>query len=271
MPPEQNNQPANIPSAGPTMLERLMPDFLKAKPQQTGSGPQNNGKNANNADVVTQNNSSNDPSANSGNANAGEKSPLDGFAKLWETKKDEKGNPIQDSGPEPLFKPDQKALGEAVGKMKFTDKLDPELVKKAMSGDHESFASAINSVAQQSFQQALLASSQMMEGAFSKKMAEFQKQSETQFKNLRTKENLTANNPMYNNPAFKPFAEFMQSKFQNAYPEASPSEISTHMENYFKEFSNSFGKSGENEDTDADGKTPQQRQAKAQDFSDFFG
>lgn len=267
--------------ATPTILERFMTNFTGGNKgggqNQGGNGGQNNGQNPNqnvkpqnqspnNQEVVTQNNSTNDPTQQ-------QKSPLDEMSKVWETKKDKDGNEIKPTGPEPLFKPDLKTLGEAVSKMNFTSKLNPETVKKALAGDHDSFSQAVNSAAQEAFQQSLLASSQMMEGAFTKKMAEFQKNSETQFRTLRSSEAAFGKNPAFAHPAVKPMFEMMRDKFASQYPEASPQEIADHTENYFTQAFGAISGKGENTgEEDENGKIPGGPAIqKSQDWGKFFG
>lgn len=263
---------------GITMLDKFFNGQKKPEGQtQNNQGGQGGNtqkpvQTPNSGEVVTQNNSSNNPGdVNNQNNSGGEQSPLDGFSKLWETKKDKDGNVIQPSGPEPLFKPDQKALSEAVGKMNFASKVDPELAKKALSGDHAALLSVINSTAQEGFSQALLASSQMMDQAFTKKMADFNASAGNTYKKLRTSETLMGENPQFSHPAVKPMFDMMQEKFSQQYPEASPAEIAQYTQKYFKEFSgvltanNGEGDDGENQNPSGNGK-PQA----AQDFTKFF-
>lgn len=264
---------------GFTMLDKFFSGQKKPQEQQNNQGGQggNNpaaktAQTSNAGEVVANNNSSNNPGdVNNQNNSGGEQSPLDGFSKLWETKKDKDGNEVKPSGPEPLFKPDQKALSEAVGKMNFASKVDPELAKKALSGDHAALLSVINSTAQEGFSQALLASSQMMDQAFTKKMADFDKSAGSTYKKLRTSETLMGENPQFSHPAVKPMFDMMQEKFSQQYPEASPAEIAQYTQKYFKEFSgvltanNGEGDDGENQNPSGNGK-PQA----AQDFSKFF-
>lgn len=221
--------------------------------QQTQQNTQQTQTGTNNPDQVVQNN------VNAGNAQA---SPLDAFSKLWENPTNQQGN---NSDYKPLFgTPDVAKLTEQVGKMNFADRVNPELLQKAMSGDAQSMLQVLNGVGQSAFQQAFLANSQMTDKAFQANLPTIQKSMESQYTKLRANETFAGANPAFSHPAVKPLFEFMQAQFQQQFPNATPQEIATHTQNYFTQVGGLF-----NQKSDGSGNNSATSSGKREDGTDW--
>lgn len=187
--------------------------------------------------------------------------PLDEFGPLWENTPNS-----QPSGPQPLFKPDMGKFQDAVGKLNFAESLPQELVTKALGGDAASFGQAVNTVAQQAFGKAILLSGQMMEKALEKRLAEVTKQIDTRVNSLGARDKIRSENPAFSHSAVAPMLDFIQSRIQAKYPEASPDQIKQAAMAYMSNVAGLFNKPAQSESV-----TPSaDENAKAVDFSDYF-
>lgn len=189
--------------------------------------------------------------------------PLDEFGKLWQNDPNQ-----QQQGPTSLFKPDIAKLNEAVQKINFAESLPPELITKALGGDGASFAQAINSVAQQAFGKSILATSQMMEKAFTQRMAEIEKTVDGRVRAISTREGIRRENPAFSHPAVAPLLESVQNQFATKYPEATSDELRSHAMNYMTQVMGLFQKP--NTQQEQENAPRPDANAKNEDWTQFF-
>lgn len=161
------------------------------------------------------------------------KSPLEGFAKLWEIKTDDKGTVAPSLVPKMNMDPAK--LREHVSKIDFLSGINPELLQKAMAGnDPQSLLQVVNSAVQAAFQQGVTTSAQMMEAGFGAQANTLLTHTlPTSMADYATKNAVVNSNAVMNNPAVAPLVDMVRKQFQGANPAASPVEIQTAVSTYF--------------------------------------
>lgn len=152
-----------------------------------------------------------------------DKSPLEQHKDLWQTPAiDKDAKP-----PEDLFAIDQTKLGEAAGKLDFAKVVKREQLDAISRGGEEAvtaFASALNAVAQQTWQSNVATTSAFMKEAFAKKEAELDARISSALRNQGI-DSALASNPVFNHPAAKPVVGAIARAMSNKYPDASPQEL----------------------------------------------
>lgn len=160
------------------------------------------------------------------------KSPLSGFADLWQ-------NPIVDKNAPPApsltpsFNVDPAKLAEAAGKIDFAKVAKPELITAALKGDEAAFSQVLNSVVQTVYAQSAAATTRIVEAALAR-------QGETILQHtlpakLREHEaglRVNADNPVFSNPAVAPLLETLKAQMLIKHPTASAEEISRMTKEY---------------------------------------
>ncbi len=203
-------------------------------------------------------------------------SPLDTYKDLFKLDAE---NPDEPSGPQPLFKLDMEKFGKQVSSMDFAKSIPKEVREKIKSGDEEALTSALNSVAQQSFAQSLVAASQLMEKALEKKFGDLDSTLEGKFKSLRVSENLRGKNKVFSHSAVSPVVDMIKAQLQSKFPEATSEELSEHAMKYLGGISDMIsgkkaapGAEGEvDEDGNPRGNLADDNRKGGSDFSSFFG
>lgn len=172
------------------------------------------------------------PTANAGSD--GGASPLDGFKDLWkpsENKESATNNPAE---------LDPAKLQEVVSKANFASSLSPEVMQKALSGDQQAFMSVMNTVAQQSFMQATLASNKMIEQAIAARFDKHQQELPSIIKRNLVSEKL-ADNPLYSHEATRPILSALESQLTAKFPNATSEQISAQARQFLQEFATVAG------------------------------
>lgn len=156
-------------------------------------------------------------------------SPLDNYKDLWQPATNEAG------GATPIFNVDSAKILEAAGKANFASGLSPEVVANALKGDANAFMQAINSVAQQSFAQATIAATKLMEQGLEK-----HGQQQQELLPSLVKKSLVSNsmqdNPLYKHEATRPLLSALESQLAAKYPNATASQITEHAQQFISEF-----------------------------------
>lgn len=165
-------------------------------------------------------------------------SPLDAFTDVFkiDDKKQQQTNPLA----EKLFNLDSGKLGAAVSKMNFAGSVSPELVAKALGGDHASFTAALNLAAQSAFAMSTNLVTQLMEQAITKNNSRFDSMFDGKIRdsmlNFQRPEN-----PVLSHPAAQPVLAAMKKQIASQFPELSPSEVTAKAEGYFTAMSEALG------------------------------
>lgn len=155
-------------------------------------------------------------------------SPLDAFKELWQPDANAKGD-------EPIFNVDSAKVMEAAGKANFASGLSPELVQNALKGDANAFMQAINMVGQQSFAQATIASTKLIEQALEKHGASQAEKLPGLVKRSMVSDSLQSN-PLYQHEATRPLMSALESQLAAKHPNATAAEITQHAQSFIAEF-----------------------------------
>lgn len=171
----------------------------------------------------------------------GDKSPLEGYEKLWETDPNAKKAPSLT----PTFTADPAKLMEAARTIDFAKVIDPEVLAKAVAGDAAAFSQAINSAAQAGYAQSAHATTKIVEQALTQQAKMFKEEIMPAI--LREHSISTAvasDNAIFENPAVKPIVEMATAQLSAKYPNASAADIKKHAQEYFMGFAKELATAG---------------------------
>lgn len=153
-----------------------------------------------------------------------ESSPFDKYSQLWQTGTTDEGQ----AGTKQLVSMDPAKLAEATGRLNFAAGLKPEHVQAVLSGGEnaaQAFQSALNTVAQQAFQTAMIGSSKLIEQALQSQRQELLGEIPGIFKNQMLNSQAFEENPALSHPSVRPLIEVLQTQFAAKFPEASNAEL----------------------------------------------
>lgn len=164
--------------------------------------------------------------------------PLDGFMKLLTpsaeviaAQKAKQTDP--NAGYLPAIPKDQ--LTKMVSEANFTAGINPEVMKKAMSGDEASFAAVLNQVAQQAFSANLQLSQTLAEQAAASSHDRVTGSLDSRFRNMQIKSKVSEN-PALQHPMGQAMLNSLKSQIATANPQMSADEVHTAAEAGFHEF-----------------------------------
>lgn len=161
----------------------------------------------------------------------GEVSPLSEYSKVWDTPANGTGLPSS----VPQFTTDPAKLTEISKTIDFRNAIDPELAKKALTGDMDSFMQVLNQVGQAGFAQAAGMSSTLVQKAMTAQNEKLQNELLPEFaRRDAISSSLRENNSLYSNPAIAPMLHSLEKQFSAAYPNASPQEVRDHATRYMQ-------------------------------------
>lgn len=175
--------------------------------------------------------------------------PLMDFDKLWQPNVDKDGKPIKKAGPK-VFTPqlDQKAMTAMLEKMDFTKDFSPEEMTAISKGGDEAavaMGSMINKAAKRAFVTAFTGSSRMMEHAVQAARTDALSEIPNYVKDQMVDSELSRDNILMSNPAYKPMVDTIKKQFQERHPKASPAEINKAVRAYFDKMVSDMNKSKE--------------------------
>lgn len=162
-------------------------------------------------------------------------SPLDDFKDLWKTPTPDPKAPPADPLSQPLLNNDPAKFAEAAKKLNFAQQVDPEIIKKALGGDVQSFMDAMNSVAQTAFVASSQLAMQSVEGAARTNNDRFQSVLDKKFSEYLVK-NTRSENPVLSHPSAQPMLDLAKRQLLQQHPEKSPAEIHQMAEQYLTAF-----------------------------------
>jgi len=211
-------------------------------------------------------------------AGQGNQSPLEGFAKLWDTPAaGVKPDPaLTGLAPDLSFKPED--LMTAARGINFVDKIPQELLTKAGQGDSAALAQVINTAAQNGFAQSAGATARIVADVVKKQNDNFQNVILPKiFKDYEAGNAVRSAAPtLASNPAAAPMIAMLENQFRSTYPTATPDQIRQHAANYLDGFTNEYVKANggtivPKPNTEvADPFAPKSRGAET-DWSKYFG
>lgn len=215
-----------VPQSTPPAQQQMQP---KHDPTQINGNTTGDANNTNNAD----NNA--DPAKGKS-----QDSPLDTYAALFDTPKDDKGQPIAQPD-DPLSTPvvsfDPAKLAEALKGKNLVGAIDPELMQKAMSGqDPQAFMQVLNQAATNSFQSSLAVSARLVEDAIKKHTANIEAALPDRIRNTQIRQGV-AKNPTLSHPSVKPMVDALKMQIASRNPQLSPDQVQQYAENYWLEAS----------------------------------
>lgn len=150
-------------------------------------------------------------------------SPLDPFKDLWETAPIKEGE--APAAPQELT---AEALQKTMANANFTSGITPETLTTIQAGGEEAtaaFSKAMNEVARQVMVQSTLVGNKLT----AKAVEDYKKVSEAAIPDLVRKQvvsnHLNESNPVFQNPAIKPFIEAAQAQLLAKHPTATPAEL----------------------------------------------
>lgn len=167
------------------------------------------------------------------------KSPLDTFAKVWDTSNTAlPGTTPVDFGADPA------KMMEAASKIDFTKVIKPEQLAAINAGGQEAttaLVSVLQAMQTQTYAQGTYAATKIAEAAVAKAQENFQAQLPALLKKHGVGERLAEENPALSHPAIQPMIEAMQTQFAAQNPNASAGELAKMTKDYLATVGKVFG------------------------------
>lgn len=163
--------------------------------------------------------------------------PMLNFENLWQPNVDKDGKPIKKAGPKqftPTIEP--KAMAAMLDKTDFTKDFTPEEMQAIAKGGDEAVAaigSMINKATKRSFVMAFSGSQKMMEAAVQAARQDALSEVPNYVRDQMIDSELSRENVLMGNPAYKPMVEHIKRQYQEKFPKASPAEINKGVRAYF--------------------------------------
>jgi len=168
-----------------------------------------------------------------------EVSPMDALTKLWETAPEGTEDPSAATSLESLITIDPDEIAKTVGGMDFASAIPGdtfEAIGEGGEGAQKAFSNALNTVAQQVFQQAMIANATLTKQALSNAVPTLDRRAEATLKRTQVAQQVSDANPVLSHPSFKPMISAIESQLVAKYPTATPAEISAQANSYFADF-----------------------------------
>lgn len=196
------------------------------------------------------------------NAEGKDKSPLDSFSDLWDTKKVEGAQDTTVDFNKPYYTVDDKTLGAHLKTIDIAKSIPPDLIKAALSGDQDAFRAVINGAIQASLGHSVNMSTRIAENGVRQLQERFDRDLPSRFRNLSARQNQVTS-PVLQHKAVQPMVELLKEKIlaNPANKNLSGDEINGMVTQYFESISEAViaSKQGQNNQVDS-----------SQDFSRFF-
>lgn len=167
----------------------------------------------------------------------GEKSPLEGFAKLWQ-KEDTDQKPLQLT---PTFTVDPAKLRETAKGVDFVKAVSPAALEAAKNGDSSLL---VNEAVQLGYAKSAEATAAIVQKALQDQATMFRDTilPEALRRNQVTN-TLRSDNALLNNPAAQPVITMLEQQMAVKYPNATAAEVSSKAKDYLSEFAMEMMKS----------------------------
>lgn len=171
----------------------------------------------------------------------GEKSPLDGYAKLWDNDPNAPAPPSLN----PTLTADPAALMKAAKSIDFSKVLSSETLEAAMKDPTgAALATAINQAAQAGYAQSAHATTKIVEAALQQQAKMFKEEVMPDIlrRHASTQAVLQLDNPVFLNPAVKPIVDLVKEQVIKQYRTATPAEIAKHTTEMLQSMSTEIAK-----------------------------
>lgn len=192
-----------------------------------------------------------------GDAAAAEgKSPLEPYAKLWETPAVDPSKPA-DAGMFANIDPTK--IMESAKNVDFTKFVAADVMSKISAGGPEAqaaFQEAMKAVSSGVFGQSAVMAAQLIKKGQEETKKQVLAELPQMFKTLGLSERLSEKNPVLSDPAVKPIVNALQAQLATKFPEASTADLQKHAETYLLGLANDLVKAQGGGGTDGSGKTP---------------
>jgi len=162
-------------------------------------------------------------------AGTGDKSPLEAYKDLFQTDPNAKA-PVSAT---PNLNVDPAKLLEASKQLDFVKGIDPEILRKATSGDIEALSAAINAAGQQGFAHNTNVMTSVVQRALEVQAAKFKEEIIPELlRNHEARSGLRNENPVYSDPAVAPVLGMIESSLTAKFPTATPQQLKQHAQTY---------------------------------------
>lgn len=166
-------------------------------------------------------------------------SPLDPFAKIWETPAADPNAP----NPSMFGNLDPKKLLESARTVDFSKAITAEqlaAIKVGGEGGMAAMVQAMNNVAQQTYAQSAMATTKIVEKALNDQSEKFNAMLPSLVRKFSVNENLRTENPLLSNPAIQPLVGALTEQLNRKNPNASAAEIGQQVNDYFSSLGQVF-------------------------------
>ena len=257
--PQQQAAPTNTPAVAPGTTQTPQQQQLENTP-------------ANQRDLTpAQNHPTLDPRPQTSAEEV--KSPLEAFTALFHnepvTKAGKPANPEAEYDPNaPIFNLDDEVFSKRVSAMSFMpQEARQELAQKIAAGETDAIFEAIEVALRNGYSQAAKFRALAAENAAKVAMDRSSKAVPGLLKGELTRQELTTQNKLFNDPALRPLAESISKQYRQRYPDASAADIARYTNHYFGSVAKAL--------TDSQETKPKSQQeadsSGAFDFSNFWG
>jgi len=219
----RGNAPA--PQAAPAPGPQPVPGGSLPASQQT-NGPSNPGANPASMD-------GNPAAAPAGGPIQGTASPLDSFADMFKPKPVDPNAPKPVTLQDPILGPlDPTTFRQQVSNANFAANIPADTIQKAISGDAQAFADAINSAAREAFAAAAQLSHGLVEHGSRTAAERLNGTLDSRIRNFQIKTQNT-NHEALAHPAVAPMLNAVKMQIATSNPQLSPEQVQQQAETYF--------------------------------------
>ena len=221
----RGNAPAPQASPAPAPGPQPVPGGSLPASQQT-NGPSNPGANPANMD-------GNPAAAPAGGPVQGTASPLDSFADMFKPKPVDPNAPKPVTLQDPILGPlDPTTFRQQVANANFAANIPADTIQKAISGDAQAFADAINSAAREAFAAAAQLSHGLVEHGSRTAAERLNGTLDSRIRNFQIKTQNT-NHEALAHPAVAPMLNAVKMQIATSNPQLSPEQVQQQAETYF--------------------------------------
>lgn len=220
--PQQTPPPATPPanangSAGPAGQQQGGPANPAANPANMGGQP---------------------ATPNAGGPEGGAASPLDAFTDFFKPKQVDPNAPKAPTLADPyLGSLDPTKFKEQVNQANFAANIPAETIQKAITGDAQAFADAINMAAREAFAASAQLSHGLVEQGVRAGADRVSGSMDSRFRNFQIKGQNTSNEAL-NHPAVAPMLNAVKMQIASSNPNLSAADVQAQAEQYFTQMAN---------------------------------
>lgn len=170
-------------------------------------------------------NDPNNPNKGTPNDENANKSPLDSFADLWQTKPKDPNAPANATESMEI---DAEQLHQHVAKLSFTDSISQDTLQKIAAGGEDAVSAlveVVNAVGRNVLAQSTLVGNKLAQRVATHEAKNLQGSLESRIKAMQLSSNLVEANPLFNNPAVKPVIDSVKDQLVEKFPDATSAEL----------------------------------------------